>query len=273
MRHALRALVCLVVLLTTIGCVQRRSSVLMERSARGPVAVERELAQQFAFELAPPSVTMEHDGVEMTASFASPSYLHTYFQNRAIFGSDAGLNPYFPENLVLYVRIANRTAGRIKIDPNDCVLLDNLNNQYQSLPQDTITALAEYRAPIATFTRSTLREARPGYFGVSVPAGGFMAGFVGNPQQRLALLKQVTINQGILYPGVVYDGFIAFWTPHRAAKTLRLVWPVKADINANDQPQKLVDFELPFTVERSDAPSQANTKTKEAAREAGPAAP
>ncbi len=181
------------------------------------------------------------------------------------------MNPYFPENLVLYVRVANHTTQRIKIDPNDCVLLDDLNNQYQSLPQDTITALAEYRAPVATFTRSTLREARPGYFGVSVPAGGMMAGFVGNPQQRLALLKQVNINQGVLYPGVVYDGFIAFWTPHRAATTLRLVGPVTTEINANDEPQKFVDFELPFTIERSTTKSATNDKeTAPAARPAKP---
>ena len=251
MHHRLRALLlCVLVVVAAAGCARRRMSVLMERSAKGPVAVEAELAQQMKMELTPPSQTVEHEGVEVTASFASPEYLHTYFQNRTLFGSDAGLNPYFPENLVLYVRIANNSTQRIKIDPNDCVILDDLHNQYQYLPLDTLTAIAEYRAPIASFTRSTLREARPGYFGVSVPAGSVMAGFVGNPQQRVALLKQVNINPGYLYPGVVYDGFIVFWTPHRSASTLRMVWPVKTDVNANDEPQRVVEFNLPFSIKR-----------------------
>lgn len=245
-----RVLMLLVVVLTAAGCA-RRASVLMERSAKGPVAGERELALQSKIELAPNSQTIEHEGIELTVSYASHEYLKTYFQNRDLFGSDAGINPYFPDNLVLYMRIANRSAQKIKIDPNDCILLDDLNNQYQYLPLDTITTIAESRAPIASFTRSTLRDARPGYFGVSVPAGAPLAGMVGNPQQRYALLKQVNINPGLLYPGVVYDGFVAFWTPHRAAVTLRAVWPLKTELNANDEPQRVIDFDLPFTVQRN----------------------
>lgn len=247
-----RVLMLLLVVLAAAGCA-RRASVLMERSAKGPVAAERELAQQSNVELLPNSQTVEHEGIELTVSFASHDYLKTYFQNRDMFGGDAGMNPYFPDNLVLYMRIANRSARKIKMDPNDCVLLDDLNNQYQYLPLDTITTLAESRTPIASFTRGTLREARPGYFGVSVPVGAPLAGMVGNPQQRYALLKQVNINPGLLYPGVVYDGFVAFWTPHRSAVTLRAVWPIKTDLNANDEPQTVVDFELPFTVQRHPA--------------------
>ena len=250
MHRTCRIALAAAVFLIAAGCA-RRASVLMERSAKGPVAAERELARQFKVELLPPSQTLEHEGIELTVSFASSDYLKTYFQNRELFGKDAGLNPYFPDNLVLYMRIANRSAQKIKIDPNDCVLLDDLNNQYQSLPLDTITTLAASRAPIASFTRSTLQEARPGYFGVSVPVGAPLAGFVGNPQQRYALLKQVNINPGFLYPGVVYDGFVSFWTPHRSAATLRAVWPIKMELNANDEPQKVIDFELSFTVQRN----------------------
>lgn len=248
-----RVVMLLLVLLIAAGCA-RRASVLMERSAKGPVAAERELAQQFQVELAPNSQTIEHEGIELTVSFASHDYLKTYFQNRDMFGGDAGINPYFPDNLVLYMRIANRSGQKIKIDPNDCVLLDDLNNQYQYLQLDTITTLAASRAPIASFTRSTLQEARPGYFGVSVPAGAPLAGFVGNSQQRYALLKQVNINPGLLYPGVVYDGFVAFWTPHRAATTLRAVWPIKTGLNANDEPQQVIEFDVPFTVQRKNGP-------------------
>ncbi len=250
MRYGDRLCIMVLVVFVAVGCGRRRMSVLMERSAKGPVAVESELAQQLNVELTPLSQTVEHEGIELTVSFASHNYLHTYFQNRTLFGSDAGLNPYFPENLVLYVQVANKSAQRIKIDPNDCVLLDDLHNQYQYLPQDTLTAIAEEHAPIASFTRSTLREARPGYFGVSVPAGGMIAGVVGNPQQRVALLKQVNINPGYLYPGVVYDGFIPFWTPHRSASTVRCIWPIKTDVNANDEAQKIIEFDVPFTVKR-----------------------
>ena len=262
MTRSHRSVILVLALLSAVGCA-RRASVLMERSAKGPVAAERELAQQFTLELAPTSQTIEHDGVELTVSFASHDYLKTYFQNRQLFGRDAGMNPYFSDNLVLYMRVANHSTQKIKIDPNDCVLLDDLNNQYQYLQLETITTLAASRAPIATFTRSTLQEARPGYFGVSVPAGAPLAGFVGNSQQRYALLKQVNINPGLLYPGVVYDGFVAFWTPHRSATTLRAVWPIKMELNANDEPQKVIDFDLPFTVQRNQTVLPAAAKAPE----------
>ena len=62
---------------------------------------------------------------------------------------------------------------------------------------------------MASATRGVLQDARPGYFGLSLPVGKL---FGGKPQRRFALLAMATLRSGMLYDGVEYDGLVAFWS-------------------------------------------------------------
>src|SRR3989338_9183942 len=108
------------------GCGRKRSSLLMERRARGPFELERQYGTRQVVYLHPPERTIQQSGIEITVRFASMVYLNKYFQNAAIFGKDAGINPYQPENLAFYVRIANRSSQRIVLDPDQFVLVDDM---------------------------------------------------------------------------------------------------------------------------------------------------
>src|SRR3989338_7282089 len=107
-----------VLVVSLAGCGRKRSSLLMERRARGLFELERQYGTRQVVYLHPPERSVKQSGLEITVRFASMAYLYEYFQNAAIFGKDAGLNPYQPENLVLYVQIANRSPQRIQLDPD-----------------------------------------------------------------------------------------------------------------------------------------------------------
>lgn len=233
-------------LVTGLGCAGRTSSLLLERQARGPIAEEPTVARPLIRQLEPATQTLAKGAIEVTVMFATPQYLIQLFSNKAIFGPYAGMNPYFPEHLVFYVKVANRSEKKLQLVPSEFVLIDDRGNQYHTIGADYITAFAEYRAPVATTTRGVLEGASPGYFGLSVPVGRMIAG---KPQGRFALLQQSALQSGYLYPGVVHDGLIAFWNPAREAKTLRLlVTNIKTDFDAMDQPKTSLEFPFDFTV-------------------------
>ena len=230
-------------LLTSLGCGGRRSSLLLERQARGPIAEERAIAKALPWVLEPVTQTQTRNGIEALVTCAPPAYLHDFFNNRQVFGAFAGLNPYFMEQIVFYVKIANRSGKKLRIDPDQFVLLDDRGNQYRALSADYATALAEAKAPVGTLTRGVLEEARPGYFGVGVPVGKI----IGKPQQRFALLKIASLQAGYLYDGVVYDGFVAFWSPHQQAQRVTLLLTdVKTNFDPADVPQGTLDFVFEF---------------------------
>ena len=234
----------LVVVLGIGGCVARKSSILLERQARGPLADEPMVATAIAWQLKPPTQAVAKQGIEMTVTHATPSYLQELFNNKAIFGQYAGTNPYFPEHLVFYVKIANRSDKKIRINPSEFVMVDDRGNQYNTINTDYVTAFAEYRHGTATATRGLLESASPGYFGISVPVGRLLAS---KPQGRFALLQQSSLQIGYLYPGVVHDGLVAFWNPAVAAKRLLLLMAnVKTNFDANDLPGTSVDFSFEF---------------------------
>jgi hypothetical protein len=214
------------------GCSSRKSSLLMERQARGAMAEDREIARNLEWQLAPAEQTKAESGVEVSVTHASQKYLKDFFSNRAVFGAFAGKNPYFPEQLVFYVKVANKSDKVIGVDPLRMVLLDDRGNQYQIITADYVTALAESKAPVSTLSRGLLDDARPGYFGFSVPVGKIL----GKSQWRFALLKMSALQPGQLHPGVVYDGLVAFWSPHDRAKTLKLVVDVKTAYGPDDEP-------------------------------------
>lgn len=241
-----RVVGCVAVAMLLGGCGGKKSSLLLERHARGPLEETALVASRVAWKLEPVTQTQEQRKVEVSVTFASQDYLRQFFSNHEVFGPYAGHNPYFLENLVFYVKIANRSEERIRINPAEFVLVDDRGNQYSTINEDYVTALAEAHAPVATVTRGVVEEARPGYFGVGLPIGKL---FAAKPQGRFALIKQSSLQNGWLYPGVVHDGLIAFWSPTPKATTVRLVIAnVKTDFDASDFPQTTVEFPFTFHV-------------------------
>ena len=229
------------------GC-GRRSSLMLQRQARGPLVEEQAVAQPVVgWTLEPVSQTKTQSGIDVTVTYASPRYLHAFFSDKQAFGSYAGMNPYFPEQLIFYLKVSNGSGKKIRFDPADFVLLDDLGNQYTTMNIDAVTALAESKAPVSTFTRGVINEARPGYFGVGLPVGKI----IGGSQQRFALLSLASLQAGYLYPGVTYDGLIAFWSPSQRATRLKLlITNVKTDFTASESPQTALEFTVEFTINR-----------------------
>lgn len=229
--------------LAAAGCGGKTSSLLLERQARGPIAEEQAVAKPVTWVLEPVTRTESQNGLEIAMTYATMPYLNQLFNNRQIFGGHAGLNPYFKEQLVFYMRIANHSGKRVRLEPDRFVLLDDRGNQYHFLSPDYGTALAEAKAPMATTTRGVLEEAKPGYFGVGLPVGKI----IGKPQQRFALLQMASLQTGDLYDGVVYDGLIAFWSPHWESQKLKLILGgIKTNFDAADLPQAVLEFVFEF---------------------------
>ena len=245
-RAVMGMLVLLVSSAAAPGCSRNKSSLLLERTARGPLDEEGAIAHQDGWTLEPKTLTTEQKGVSMTVTYAPPSFLQGFFANKKIFGEYAGMNPYFSEQMIFYVTIANRSGKKIQVDPGSFVLVDDLGNQYHNLSVDYTTALAESKAPVSTMTRGVLDEAHPGYFGVGVPVGKLLR----KSQRRFALLQISSLQAGYLYDGVTYDGLVTFWSPHAQAKQLRLFGTVKADFQPNDAPQAAFEFNFQFASSR-----------------------
>ena len=235
---------CVIGLAGMTGCAGRKSSLLLERQARGPIDEEPSIAQPIEWKLDPVMQTQTAAGVELTVNHCSREFLKNFFSNKELFGHYAGASPYYPEYLVFYVKIANRSQKKIRINPPEFTLIDDRGNQYATVGVDYVTAFAEYRKPVSTTSRSVLEGASPGYFGLSIPVGKL---FVQKPQGQFALLQQSSIQPGYVYPGVVYDGLIAFWNPTPKATALRLlITNVKTDFDANDWPKTALDFSFEF---------------------------
>ncbi|PIQ84549.1 MAG: hypothetical protein COV75_01910 [Candidatus Omnitrophica bacterium CG11_big_fil_rev_8_21_14_0_20_63_9] len=235
-----------VVVVSGCGSSGRKSSLLLERPARGQMAAMPAIGHRVDWKFESEGQTQTQNQVDVQVTHAGPAYLGDLFRNKAIFGAYAGPNPYYPEHLVFYVRIVNHSQKRVAIDPTQFVLIDDLGNQYHTLGQDYITAFAESRQPVGVMARGLLEDARPGYFGVSVPVGRLVAQ---KPIGRFALLLQAALKPGLLYPGTTYDGLIAFWSPAAAAKSLRLlVTDLKTDFDANDFPKTSLEFPFELTV-------------------------
>lgn len=236
-------------LVTAVGC-GRKSSLLLERQARGPLEVEGGIASEIQWILEPATQQTSQDGLDVTVTHMPPASLQDFFSRQEIFGPYAGMNPFFNEQIVFYVKITNHSGRKIQINPDDFVMLDDQGNQYSVLSPDYTTALAEAKAPVSTTTRGVLADARPGYFGFSLPMGSF----IGKPQRRFALLSMSNLRSGYLYGGAVYDGFIAFWSPHRNSAGLKL-WlsNIKTDFDAKDWPQRSLELTFEFMATRHNA--------------------
>src|SRR3989338_5964334 len=231
-------------LLCAAGCSGRKSSLLLERQARGPLDEEPAIAKPTVWTLTPVLQTQTKNAVEVTANFASWEFLKHFFANKAIFGTYAGKPPFYPEYLVFYVKFANRSDKKIRINPPEFAVVDDRGNQYGSVGVDYITAFAEYRKPMASTSRSMIESASPGYFGISFPVGRLLAQ---KPQGQFAQLQQSALHPGDPHPRGTDDGLIAFWSPTPKAAKLRLIVAnVKTDFDANDFPKTAMDFVFDF---------------------------
>ncbi len=232
-------------LLFVTGCGSRKSSLLLERNARGPLSEALLVAKRFEWNLEPARQTKTQEGIEVVVNHASREFLDGFFKNKELFGEYAGRNPYYLENVVFYVQLSNKSEGKIFVDPGAFTLVDDRGNQYNMIGMDYVTALAEARAPFATTTRGVIEDARPGYFGLSLPVGKMVSA---KPQGQFALLKQSALQAGYYHPGVVHDGLVAFWNPSTNATALRLlVTNVKADFSADNFPKTSLEFVFDFT--------------------------
>ena len=230
------------------GC-GHKSSLLLQRQARGPLVEESQVAQVVHWVLEPGTVTKTISDIDITVMYGSHDFLQKFFSNKDIFGEYAGMNPYFPEQLTFYIKLINRSGKKLRIDPGDFALLDDRGNQYGPLGIDYTTALEEAKSPAATVTRGVIEDARPGYFGVGVPVGKFMAT---KPQRRYALLSMANLQAGMIHSGVTYDGLVTFWAPSRQASKLTLLLTnIKTDFNADDKPQTSLEVPIEFTATSS----------------------
>lgn len=244
------ALIVLGLVLVVSGCSGRKSSLLLERQARGSIEEEPRVAQAIEWNLTPAEQTLAKGPIEVVARFTPLSHLNDFFARKDLFGSYAGKkkNPFYPENVVFYVRLTNNSQKKIRINPLEFVLVDDRGNQYGTIGVDYVTAFGEAKRPVASTTRGMVEGASPGYFGFSLPIGKMVAG---KPQGQFALLQQALLQPGYLYPGVIYDGLIAFWNPPSDAKKMRLlITNVKTDFDANDLPGASLEFPFEFTVSR-----------------------
>jgi len=236
----------IIVFVLAAGCSGRKSSLLLERPARGPLGDVRTIGQAMEFHLEPNHAAQEIGGVEVAVNHAGPEYLKNFFDNENLFGPYAGRMPYYREHLVFYVKIANNGTGKIAVNPDQFILIDDRGNQQRTIGIDYVTAFAEFRAPVGSMARSAAESARPGYFGISVPVGSIMTA---KAQWRFALLKQSALQPGYMYPGVKQDGLIAFWNPSNQASKLRLVVAnIVSEFNAMEEPSLTSDFNFDFEI-------------------------
>ena len=250
----MRLVVACVAVIVASGCGARKSSLLLERNARGPLNEAWLVAKRFEWHLEPVRQTQTQQGIEVMVNHASREFLDHFFKNHDLFGEYAGRNPYYLENVVFYVQISNKSDEKIFMDPGSFTLLDDRGNQYSMIGMDYVTALGEARAPFATATRGVLEDARPAYFGIGLPVGKMVSA---KPQGQFALLKQSALQAGYYYPGVVHDGIIAFWNPSTNATKLKLfITNVKTDFSADNLPKTSLEFVFVFDATTSDAPSR-----------------
>ncbi len=202
--------------------------------------------------LNPATASLSKEGIDVTVRYASTDELDKFFENKEVFGPLAGKNPYPPGTLVFFVRIANHSAKKIRINPDDFVVIDNLNIQYAELAPDNISALYESKANLWSFAKTT-GDLAPGPYGAPLKVAGALG--AGSGRKQHYLIKQVRLAPGYVYPGIAYDGYVAFPRPHPSTRSMRLLIFNKTDFNAADVPANAVPFEFSFTVEKLPAES------------------
>ncbi len=194
----------------------------------------------------PPTASISKESIDVTIRYAPAEELDQFFQKKEIFGNLAGKNPYPPDTLIFYVKIANHSGKKIRVNPDDFVLIDNLNIQFSELSPDNISALYEAKASVWSFAKTT-GDLAPGPYGMPLKVASTLG--AGSGRKLHYLIKQVRLAGGYVHPGIAYDGYVAFPRPHPNATSIRvLIHNIKTDFNAKDDPAIAIDFEFPFTI-------------------------
>lgn len=237
-------IVSLVSIMAISGCSGRTSSLLLERQSKGPIEESSPTIQIAQWNLNPNEQTQTNQNIEVTVIHATPEYQKDFFGRQKVFGSFAGNSPFYQEHMVFYVRISNKSDRKISINPTEFAIVDDRGNQSSPLSIDYITAFVEHKRPMSTVSRGLIENARPGYFGFSLPIGRMITS---RPQGHFALIQRSAMQSGYLHPGVIHDGLVAYWSPVLDAKVLKLlITNIKTDFDANDYPQTSLEFAFEF---------------------------
>ncbi len=209
---------------------------------RRPPAKAKEKPPVISFD--PATVSVSKSDIDVTVRYAPPEDLDRFFGNKEIFGNLAGKNPYPPQTLVFYVKIFNHSGKKIKVNPDDFVMIDNLNIQFSELSPDNISAIYESKANGWAFAKTT-GDLAPGPYGAPLKVAGALGG--GGTRKAHYLIKQVRLAGGYVHPGIAYDGYVAFPIPHPNAVSIRLILAnIKTNFNPADLPEMSLDLEFPF---------------------------
>ena len=243
--------------ITVCGC--RGGFVNIERP-KGEIELRRPEGLEGKVRIMPATASQSKEGIDVTLRYASPEDLEAFFEKKEVFGDLAGKNPYPVETLVFFVRVANHSGKRILVNPQEFVLIDNLNIQYSELSPDNISAMYESRANAWSFAKAT-GDLAPGYYGAPLKVASSLAG--GGGRKLHYLMKQVRLAVGYIFPGIAYDGYVAFPRPHPNATSLRLlIHNVKTDFNPADEAVGVVHFEFPLVIEIEKGKTATPDKTQ-----------
>jgi len=201
-------------------------------------------AKAEGYKLMPVEQTQEQEGVEIDVQYISYQRLSGIFTDKKTYGANAGKNPFPKELIVFKVRIENKSESRIFINPDNFVLLDEEGTQYLYINPDYIMDIYKSKKSLYSFTKST-SALTSGIYGASVD---FARSLTGRGLERIrALLKSIELTGGYVYPGVIYDGFIAFLRPIPDAKDIRLIFSnIKTKFDVNDEALESIDFVFNF---------------------------
>lgn len=229
----------------TMACGCARATPL-PRALKGQLELEEAKPRRVLIKTAPPFAVAEKGGVEITIRYASEVELNRFFSNKVIFGRYAGNSPYPEQTLVFYVKITNKSDHRIKVLPEDFVMIDDLSIQYVHLSPDDISAMYEAKGDFWSFAKAT-GDLAPGYYGAPLKvAGGFAEG---SARRANYLIRQARLTGGYVHRGVTYDGYVAFPRAHPNAKTLKVILAsFKMNLDAADTATASTDFEFDFTL-------------------------
>ena len=215
---------------------------------KGQIELRRPESKPISVLIDPVTAALSKEGVDVTIRFASHEELNKFFENKEVFGNLADKSPYPQDTLVFYVKLANHSGKKLRVNPDDFVLLDNLNIQYSELSPDNISQLYESKANIWTFAKTT-GDLAPGPYGVPLKVAGALGGGGGAGRKLHYLMKQVRLAGGYVHPGIAYDGYVAFPRPHPNASSFHLIISnIKSGFNAADEPTTATDFDFPFTI-------------------------
>lgn len=234
--------------LSAVGC--RGGFATIERP-KGQIELQRpeeKKKELVPIVMDPMTASLSKFKIDVTIRYATPEELDHFFENKEVLGSLAGKNPYPPATLVFYVKVANYSDKKIRVNPDDFVLIDNLNIQFSELSPDNISAIYESKANMWAFAKTT-GDLAPGPYGIPLKVAGSLGG--GGGRKLHFLIKQVRLAGGHVHPGIAYDGYVAFPRPHPNATSVRLlIVNIKTDFNPADIPASSIDFEFPLTIKK-----------------------